>query len=147
MKINSRGSSDGNQSFNETLGKLNKTCEDIGTCEARVWLIDQLLRKNLSTRDVYSFAIKQARLRVFNREPDAQTIKHAMHAKRRDTRKTLADLKSIRTKMETQLLTDLEGKKYKWRKLIKKCREKGRQFRERKLGEYERKIKHYEKNR
>ena len=60
MKINNSGSSDGNQNYNETIGKLNKLCEDIGTSEAKVWLIDQLHRKNLSTRDIYSFAIKQA---------------------------------------------------------------------------------------
>ena len=70
--------SDGGPAHDGILSKLYKTYENISKLEARAWLFENLQRQNLTTRDIYYFALKQAQLRTENKEPDQQTIKFAM---------------------------------------------------------------------
>ena len=69
-----RRSSDGATSYDGTVGKLYQTSTKIAVAEARLWLIRQLLLNRLATRDVYYFTLKQADLRIKNKDPDPMTI-------------------------------------------------------------------------
>lgn len=113
MKTTNAGTSNGDHSINGILSKLNQTCEDIGSNEARGWLIDQLCRRKITTRDIYHFALKQAQLRTEDQSLDTQTVKHAMRAKRRDINSILSKLKRTMKIQEEDLLTELNGRKYK----------------------------------
>ena len=84
MKSNSKTSSDGKLTHDGTIGKLYQTSQKIATAEARLWLIKQLLLNRLATRDIYHFAVKQADLRLMNKDPDPLTIRVSMLAKERD---------------------------------------------------------------
>ena len=102
--------SNGNQVYSGTIDKLSKIYEDIAVAEARKWLFEQLQRENLTTRDIYFFALKQAQIRTENKEPDLQTIKFAMKAAILKTLYIERDIK------QGELLQSLSGRKFKIKK-------------------------------
>ena len=110
--------SNGSQPYSETIDKLSKILTDMATAEARLWLISQLYKERLTTRDIYYFALKQAQLRTENKEPDISTVRFAMRAKQRDIESNLMRLRSAKKKIEEHLLNCLDGRKYKLKCLI-----------------------------
>ena len=135
--------SDGRPAHDGILSKLYKTYENISKLEARTWLFENLQRQNLTTRDIYYFALKQAQLRTENKEPDQQTIKFAMKAKQHDIRVSLSKLMVARKDLENNLLSELLGRKFKLRKIMKNVKLHGREIKEQKINSYKIKIKHY----
>ena len=105
MKSNRKTSSDGKLTHDGTIGKLYQTSQKIATAEARLWLIKQLLLNRLATRDIYHFAVKQADLRLMNKDPDPLTIRVSMLAKERDIKTSINQRSSM-------LNECLEVKKY-----------------------------------
>ena len=99
--------------LSETSGKLNKTCVEISSDEARLWLINQMFQKKITTRDIYHFALKQSSLRTVNKELDSKTVTAAMLAKQKDLKIVLFRLRKERKKLESILLDELGGRKYK----------------------------------
>ena len=146
MKTNVRRSSNGNLTYEGTIGKLYETATKISTAEARLWLFKHLQKKKLTTRDIYFFAIKQAGQRLENKDPDPLTVKYAMLAKLRDIGSLISRLYRVRKKLEQDLFTELNEKRFKFRKEIKKVRELASQTKEKKIKDYEAKIEHYEKS-
>ena len=114
--------SNGSQPYSETIDKLSKILTDMATAEARLWLIFQLCKERLTTRDIYYFALKQAQLRTENKEPDISTVRFAMRAKQRDIESNLTRIRSEKKKIEEHLLYCLDGRRYKFRKILKKAR-------------------------
>ena len=76
--------------------KLRELHRKVMKNETRIWLIRSLSSRNLSTRDIYSFVFKQAKLRSHYRLLDKQTVKSATYAKLKDLR--LALQKTFRDK-------------------------------------------------
>ena len=76
----------GQRDIEGIVHKLNETYMEIMKNESRIWLIRSIADNGLSTRDIYSFAYKQARLRSYYKILDNQTVKSAMRAKLKDLR-------------------------------------------------------------
>ena len=79
---------DGSRNISGTDWDLLETHRDIMKNELRVWLLRSLLNRNLATRDIYCFALGQARLCKQNNcnMPDQMTMKAAMNVKINDVR-------------------------------------------------------------
>ena len=88
--------SDGDLTIDGIAGKLYQTIIRTSTAEARLWLFKQLLTNKLATRDIYHFSMKQANIRLENKEPDPCTVKYAMLAKIKDVEKTISTLRRKR---------------------------------------------------
>ena len=67
----------------------------IALAESRLWLMKDMLSKNLMTRDILFFVTKQADMRIVNKDIDPETVKAAMAAKLEDIKWDLQNLKSI----------------------------------------------------
>ena len=65
----------------ETTLELKEAHRNIILNESRLELLKNLLKQGLCTRDIYSFACKQADLCITDSEPDKITIKNAMKKK------------------------------------------------------------------
>ena len=136
----------GAQPYSETLDKLSKTFISIATAEARLWLISQLIKERLTTRDIYYFALKQAQIRTENKEPDIATVRFAMKAKQRDIESNLMQLRSTKKKTEEDLLSKLGGRKYKFRKLLKRAKDTATLHKDKKILAFKQKVDHYRNN-
>ena len=113
---------------------------------ARLLLINQMFKKKIITPDIYHFALKQSSLRTVNKEPDPKTVTAAMLAKQKDLKIVLFRLRKERKKLESILLDELGGRKYKWKKLLKRSRNMARDNKKKKLELFEKKLEHYESN-
>ena len=140
------GTSNGHRAYIGTIDKLSKIYDDIAIAEAREWLFTQLQKENLTTRDIYFFALKQAQIRTENKTPDLQTVKFAMKAKQRDISAKLKALFSAKRKEQNVLLNELEGRRYKYKKILKRIRNSAESVKYEKIEAYETKIKHYRTN-
>ena len=138
--------SDGGLTNDGIEGKLYQTIIRLSTAEARLWLFRQLVTNKLATRDIYHFSMKQANIRLENKNPDPCTVKYAMLAKTKDVEKTISRLKSKRKELETELYTHLGERRYKYRKVLDKMKADTRENREKKIQAYRVKIEHYNKN-
>ena len=78
--------SNGRRDIVGIIDKLRVTHRKVMSDETRIWLIRKLADRGLTTRDIYSFVCKQARLRSCYRVLDRQTIRAATHAKLKDLR-------------------------------------------------------------
>ena len=115
MKTTSKssGAPDG-QPYCGTLDKLSRILTDKATAESRKWLLTQLNKEKLTTRDIYFFALKQAQIRTENKEPDVQTVRFAMLAKQRDIMANIVNLNKQKRKVEDELYNALERRRYKF---------------------------------
>ena len=127
-----------NNSLEDTMRKMMLE-------EVRIWLLKELMRQGLCTRDVYSFAVKQAGLRSSFKSIDEATIRQAMLSKIRDCRATLKRLKGVRALLETNLSTESERERLKLKTIKNKLGKKIRQERKKILIKYANKIDHYKK--
>ena len=104
-------------------GKLREKLFQITHAEARLWLFGQMLDRGLVTRDVQSFVQNQAYHRREIKQNDTATGKVAMRAKYEDTKKHLNTLQEELSHIRKDLLTDLNNKKYRLKKITKSLRE------------------------
>ena len=125
--------------------ELVKAIEKVNDCEARVQLLMDLNNKGLCTRDVYSFANKQASLRSVTKNLHKPTIREAMSAKISDSRQALK-MHRIRLKAaKAWLLDKLGGRRFKLRKLVKMVRSNALQKTLKTERKNKKKIEHCEK--
>ena len=80
--------------------RLTETLKFIMKTECRIWLIKSLLKLDLCTRDIYFFALNQARMRVEDKLLDKQTVRAAMNTKLRDLRMVLTPYSDLRFDIE-----------------------------------------------
>ena len=123
--------------------ELSEILFEISTAESRLWLLRNMISKNLVTRDVLSFVNKQANLRVVNKDLDQTTIKAAMNAKLVDTENSLQKLKLHLKSLKTTLLKEVGGRFYKMNRILSKLKEKPKRNKEKKMEQFRRKLKHY----
>ena len=88
----------------------------------RVKLLQLLLDKKLSTRDIFSFARGQADRRQYNKFPDWGTIEPAMVAKLSDAKQSLRESYIQRSKKKLQVRSEFEGKSYRFNKRMRQIR-------------------------
>ena len=135
--------SDGERHIAGILTKLEEIHRKVMKYETRIWLIRSLTSRDISTRDIYSFVSKQAKIRSHYRVLDKQTVKSATRAKLKDLRLALYENFKNKKHLENILLESLSGRSYIARRKIRQIR--GAIYKERKQlrAQYERKIAHY----
>ena len=136
--------SNGRREIVGLIDKLRVTHKKVVSDEMRIWLIRQLTDRGLTTRDIYSFVYKQAKLRSFYRILDKQTMKSAIHAKLKDLRFTMKSKCKTKKHQEKCLLKLLGGRSYSLRRVIKKIKADTRKERDLLKTKYVKKIAHYE---
>ena len=114
--------SNGDANFG-VVGKLRENALNISFTEARIWLLRQLMKLNLATRDIFHFALKQANIRIVDKTPDIPTVKHAMLAKLCDNKKVLHLEKKKKRLLEDDLKQAFNGRMFKFRKVIKRIKD------------------------
>ena len=110
--------SNGCLSFTGINGKLRETMFKIALAESRLWLMKNMLSKNLMTRDILFFVTKQADMRIVNKDIDLMTVKAAMAAKLEDIKWDLENLKSTYQTLKSNLLNKLDGRMFKLKKIL-----------------------------
>ena len=125
------------------LSELEEYLHQIMQNESRIWLLRALIRENLSTRDVFSFAKKQAEMRVTIKDLDPATIRQAMMAKVRDLRATLRTQLNSKMKTEDRIRQTLKEEKYKLKYWLRKIRKPINEERNKIFKKYSKKIDHY----
>ena len=106
----------------EIISELTEAHRTIILNESRLKLMEDLLEKGLCTREIYSFACSQADICVTTSDLDRPTINSAMKTKIRDIRQTLKDDHRRRRLREKDLLSQLGGRSWKLRRIIKKIK-------------------------
>ena len=137
-------SDDGND-YSGTTSEIRKILFSISMAKAREWLLKQLLSKNLMTRDILSFAMKQSNLRLENKDLDRNTVKVAMRAKLVDVRLNLTRLLLALRQLKETLLDSLGGRTFKLRKIMTKLKTDPLRVWEKKMNQFKSKIEHYER--
>ena len=127
----------------EIISELTEAHRKIILSESRLKLMEDLLKRRLCTRDIYSFACSQADICVTTSDLDWSTIKSAMLTKIRDLRQTLKDDHRIRRMREKDLLTQLGRRSWKVRKTIKNIKNSLKQEEDRVRKKHMDKINHY----
>ena len=91
-----------NRVENSSGGKesLLKVTRQAMLSESRIWLFRNLLSRDLATPDVYSFAMKQGKLRDNLKNPDSLTMRRAMRVRLKDTKLTLREEYIQRKKLD-----------------------------------------------
>ena len=124
------------------MSKLYKTHMDVMENETRIWLLKSLLKQNLSTNDVYAFAVTQAGLRTTKKSLDKSTMVSAMRAKVSDIKATVSDQYRTKVVVERELLRALDGRSYALRKRLKRISGDVKKQRIKLRNKFERKISH-----
>ena len=113
-----RSSSNGEDNHSGTKSEIQQTLFSYAVTRAREWLLKQMLKKGLATRDVISFVRKQASLRLENKTLDGQTVRVAMRAKLVDIKLNKSKLLMKLGSLKKILLAELDGKAFKLRKIL-----------------------------
>ena len=113
--------------------------------ECNVSLMTSLLRKNVSTRDIYFFIKNQASLRKVFKDLDRPLSKAAMRAKLNDACAFVVRQRRCVTRLKQDLLKALDHKRFKFRKVVKSIREKLNIERASILAKNASKVEHYMK--
>ena len=121
----------------ETIGQLNKIYADISDDNLRIWLLRELMKRNLSTRDIYSFINGQAKLRTDLKLLDYKTMTSAMRTKLNDIKKKLS--RKIKKKLTLEDELDEEVVKMNTKKHKKENKKRSREIEKK----YKMKIAHY----
>ena len=111
--------------------------------ELRLWLLRNLMNKDLATRDIYYFVKKQGELRTTIKNPDRKTVRQAMSAKLCDVKATLKRNYKDRKVLRSVVLGELDGKGFVLRKKLKEMKRNIDKEKERIKAKYEKKIAHY----
>ena len=124
-----------------TMKQLSELYEGISNDKLRIWLLRELLSRNLSTRDIFSFVEGQAKLRSDIKSLDLRTMTSAMRTKLLDIRRALERKINKSKELEKEYIGDEEEVR-KTRRVFKKMNKKAYQEKKKK---YENKISHYNK--
>ena len=115
----------------ESNGKVNTVTSQLVhnwrllmTSECNVNLFNNLLKNNISTRDIHSFVQKQAGLRKVHKNLDEPLTRAAMRSKVSDACAYILRQKRIVGKLKKDLYMVTGRKRYLQRKIIKQVRDK-----------------------
>ena len=104
------------------IGNLVKVWTKLNSTESNIYLFSQLIKRNISTRDVHSFLVKQAKLRKIHTSLDPPMSRAAMKAKLNDAFAHSLRLKQEIVKLKRELLKATGFKRYKQMKIIKQVK-------------------------
>ena len=93
--------------------KLEECWLKLAQTESNVFLFCELLKRNISTRDVFYFALKQAKIRRVHKKLDPPLTKAAMRAKLNDACATANRLRQKLKKIKLDLLSATGNKRFK----------------------------------
>ena len=135
--------SDGEEIHSGTLSEIQKTLFSYSISKAREWLLLQMLKKGLATRDVISFVRKQANLRLEVKTLDNPTVKAAMKAKLMDIKINKSKLLKKLGSLKKILLESLDGKTFRLRKHMNRLKAKPKELELKKITAFKKKLEHY----
>ena len=115
---------DSNGKVNSVVSQLVINWRKLIGSECNVHLFATLLKKGISTRDIYSFASKQAKLRKVCKSIDMPLTKTAMRSKLNDACAFSARQRRVVNKLKRELLKATGYKRYKQMKILKQIKEK-----------------------
>ena len=104
------------------VGKLEKCWTKLVHTESNMFLFNELLKRNISTRDVFFFALKQAKIRKIYKKLDPPLSKVAMKSKLNDACAMAHRLRQELNRVRQNLLMATGNRKFKQKKLIKQTR-------------------------
>ena len=134
--------SSGGMNLSELKVKLQELYVDNMENRTRKLLLDTMLNENLATRDIFSFGMKQAQIRLFEKNLDKETMKHAMESKIKDLRQAIKNTRREILWIE-KLLRSRLGKRHKYKRCVKVMKKKIDRMREKRKETYRRKLEHY----
>ena len=113
-----------NGKVNAVVKKLVMNWRSLIGSESNVQLFAKLLKKGISTRDVHSFASKQANLRKVCKDLDKPLTRIAMRSKLNDACAFNARQKRVVNKLKRDLLIATEHRRFKQRRILKQIKTK-----------------------
>ena len=87
---------------------MSELYEGISNDKLRIWLLRELLSRNLSTKDIFSFVEGQAKLRSDIKSLDLRTMTSAMRTKLLDIRRALERKINKSKELEEKYIGDEE---------------------------------------
>ena len=137
------GSCDSNEDGHimRDLKQLSRLYSNISNDQMRIWLLRELLSRDLSTEDIFSFIKGQGRLRSDIRSLDHRTMTSAMRMKLLDLRKALYRKENKKSILEEKIY----GDKKLIRERRKAFKKENRTNLRHKKEKYRAKISHYMK--
>ena len=130
---------DGNRQIRGLEGQLYQVYKKISDVKSRIWLIRNLMSKDLATRDIISFLEGQMELRSEIKILDKKTMRSAMKTKLADLKKVLTKAINTQIKLEDNLGWDNNKKKLARNKFKKDNKES----KAKKNKKFVAKIEHY----
>ena len=118
MNVNSVGK------VNTVVSKLVINWRILMRAECNINLFTQLLRKNVSTRDVYFLVKSQASLRKIHKGLDKPLSRNAMHYKLNDACSFVNRHRRVVTRLKQDLLKANNFKRFKQKKIIRQVKAK-----------------------
>ena len=104
------------------VGKLEDCWIKLAHSESNLFLFNELLKRNISTRDVFYFALKQAKIRKVYKKLDPPLSKTAMKSKLNDACAMTHKLKHKLNKVKDELLAATNNKRFRQKRIIKQVR-------------------------
>ena len=124
-------------------GRLVDIWTKLINTESNIFLFSELIKHGISTNDVHSFLLSQAKLRKVNTNLDPPMSRSAMRAKLNDAAAYLVRLKQSLAKVKRDILKAVGNKCYMQRKIIRQVRFKIEDKRKILASRVNKKIKRY----
>ena len=106
------------------VSKLVKSWRQLNSAECNMTFFSNLLSKNICTRDIHSFILKQAGLRKSIKQLDIPLSKKAMKSKLSDACSFALKQRRMVGNLKRELLQAVGRKRYTHRRIIKQLRDK-----------------------
>ena len=136
-----RDENEGERHIMRTLKQLSELYSGISDDKLRVWLLRELLSRNLATRDIFSFVEGQEKLRSDIKLLDIRTMTSAMRTKLLDIRRALERKTTRKKTLEEENIEHIKS----IQKIKHEFKIKNRKRIEDKKKKYKEKIAHYER--
>ena len=101
-----------------------------------------MVDRGIARRDVQSFVENQAELRKEFKLVDISTLRTSMVAKLKDTKLNLRSLQKKVVEIKKDLLLECNGKRHKFRRIVKNLRKDPEKLKENLINKYRTKIQH-----
>ena len=131
-----RNTNSNDEIFPGNRGRLREEFFRIASTEARIWLFEQMVDRGIATRDVQSFAENQAELSKEFRLVDISTLRTSMVAKLKDPKLNLGSLQKRVVEIKKDLLLECNGKRHKFRRIVKNLRKDPEKLKENLINKY-----------
>ena len=104
------------------VGKLEKCWKKLAQTESNVFLFSELLKRDISTQDIFFFALKQAKIRKVHKKLDPPLSRAAMRSKLNDACAMAIRQRQELKKLKLELLHSVEDKRFKQKRMVKQIR-------------------------